>query len=373
MKILVLNYEYPPIGGGAAPICRDLCELFARRGHEVDVVTMAFGDLPRHETRNGVAITRSWALRKKQGTCETHEMVSYVLSALPGIIKRLRRGGYDIIHGHFIVPTGLLAMVSTRFARVPYVLTAHGSDVPGHNPDRFTFEHRFLPPLLRGIMRRAAATTIPSEYLASLVRQQLGDVELHHIPNGIGTERFIPGHKEHRLLMCGRFLPLKGFQHVLQALEGVKTDYEVHLLGDGPARKELETLATRVSAPVTFHGWVSHDSPMLKELFETSSIFCLPSARENASVALLEAMLAGMAVVTSDAAGCPETIGNAGVVVPVGDVAELRKTLNRLMNDDEACADLGRKARQRVEDVFDLEKIGDRYLELFEKVIAKSR
>lgn len=373
MKILVLNYEYPPIGGGAAPICRDLCELFARRGHEVDVVTMAFGDLPRRETRNGVAITRARALRKKQGTCETHEMLSYVLSALPGVIRRLRRDGYDIIHCHFIVPTGLLAVLSTRFARVPYVLTAHGSDVPGHNPDRFTFEHRFLPPLLRGIVKRAAATTSPSKYLASLIRRQLGEVTLHHIPNGIRTDRFVPGRKERRLLMCGRFLPLKGFQHVLQALEGFETDYEVHLVGEGPAREELEALATRISAPVTFHGWVSHDSPILQELFETSSIFCLPSARENASVALLEAMLAGMAIVTSDAAGCPETIGDAGVVVPAGDVCELRKVLNRLMNDDGACADLGRKARQRVEEVFDLEKIGDRYLELFEDVISAER
>ena len=61
-------------------MCRQLCEIFARRGHEVDVVTMGFRGLPRHEELNGVRITRVPALRKHQATCETHEMLSYVMS-----------------------------------------------------------------------------------------------------------------------------------------------------------------------------------------------------------------------------------------------------------------------------------------------------
>jgi glycosyltransferase involved in cell wall biosynthesis len=372
MRILVLNYEYPPIGGGAGPVCRDLSELFVRRGHEVDVVTMACGELPRKEVQNGVVITRVPALRKRQELCATHEMLSYVVAALPGVIQRLRKGGYDIVHCHFIVPTGLLAMLGTRFARVPYVLTAHGSDVAGYNPDRFTFEHRFLPPLVRGIVKRAAMLTAPSRYLAALIREHLGQVELRQIPNGIAIDKFQPKRKRRSLLMCGRLLPRKGFQHVLQALEGMETNYEIHLVGDGPMRQELEALAKPVAAPVTFHGWVSHDSPALKELYETSSIFCLPSSRENASIALLEAMLSGMAVITSDAAGCPETIGDAGVVVSAEGVEELRASLARLMNDDAACAELGQKARKRVEEVFDLERIGDRYLQLLEEVVSDS-
>jgi glycosyltransferase involved in cell wall biosynthesis len=119
-------------------------------------------------------------------------------------------------------------------------------------------------------------------------------------------------------------------------------------------------------ATVQAHGWLEHDSALLKELYETSSIFCLPSESENASISLLEAMLAGMAVVTSNVTGCPETVGDTGFVVPPNDPESLRRILRRLLASDGLCLDQGRSARQRVMDLFDREKIGDLYLDRLE-------
>ncbi len=163
--------------------------------------------------------------------------------------------------------------------------------------------------------------------------------------------------------MTGRLLPRKGFQYVLQAADGIEADFEIHLAGDGPMRAELEALADRIDKRVVFHGWLDHGSAQLRQLYESSAVFCLPSEVENASISLLEAMLAGMAVVTSDATGCPETIGEAGLVVPPRDVTALRDTLTALWGDEDRRETLSREARARVLEHFDQEQLGDAILE----------
>ena len=329
---------------------------------------MGYHGLPGREDHNGVNVTRVPALRKKQATCETSEMLSYVISALPRVIWRLWHNKYDIVHLHFVIPTGLLAWLATRFCRVPYVITAHGSDIPGYNPDRFKKEHHMTTPLLRTIMRNAAGLTSPSQYLRGLMIEKCGDFDVEHIPNGIDVQRFKSTEKQRRILMTGRLLPRKGFQHVLRALQDIDTDYEVHIAGDGPTREELEKLAKGVKTKVLFHGWLENDSPMLKELYETSAIFCLPSERENGSISLLEAMLSGMAVITSNVTGCPETVGDTGLVVPPDDPQSIRQALNILLGSDELCNEYGEKARRRVLELYDWEIIGDSYIQMFENI-----
>lgn len=373
MNILVLNYEYPPLGGGAGPVCRQLSEAYVCRGHTVEVVTMAYGNLPRQETLNGVHISRVPALRKRMETCETPEMLSYVFSAFPRVVGRLRRGDIDVIHCHFLIPTGLLAWAATRIVRVPYIVTAHGSDVPGFNPDRFKSEHRVTGPLLRTIAGEAHAVVTPSLYLQDLARQSIRTGRYRHIPNGIGAESLNDGPKRKRLLMAGRLLPRKGFQHVLRALEDVESDFEIHIAGDGPLRSEMEEAAKRLRMKVVFHGWVDHGSAALRELYESASIFCLPSERENASIALLEAMLAGAAVVTSNDTGCAETIGDAGFTVTPGDLAGLREALVPLLQSESLCAEWGTRARQRVLDRYTWTAITASYLDLLNEAATTRR
>ena len=256
MKILVLNFEYPPLGGGGGPVCKQLSELFARRGHDVEVITMGFKGLPKREDHNGLRITRVPAMRKHQATCETYEMLSYVISAFPGVVSRLSKNDYDIIHVHFVIPTGLLAFLAARFSNVPIVITAHGSDIPGYNPDRFGFLHKFTRPLLRLILNNAAGIISPSVYLKELITERCGEYAIEQIPNGIDVSRFNIGTKQKRILMAGRILRRKGFQHVLTALRSIDTDFEVHVAGDGPFLDDLKKIAGTLSQEVTFHGWL---------------------------------------------------------------------------------------------------------------------
>ena len=145
MRIMMLNYEYPPIGGGASPVTRSLSEHLAAAGHEVDVVMMGYRKLPFLESFGRLRVFRGPALRRSPVRAVTVEMLSYLAAALP-VALGLSRQRYNLIHAHFLVPTGLLALALGRARHLPTVITAHGSDVPGYNPDRFTRGHRLLGP-----------------------------------------------------------------------------------------------------------------------------------------------------------------------------------------------------------------------------------
>ena len=82
MNILVLNYEYPPLGGGAAPVSRDISEHLVQGGNQVTVVTMAYKNLPHYELQNGVEIHRVKCLRSKQFSCMPWEQLTYIISAI---------------------------------------------------------------------------------------------------------------------------------------------------------------------------------------------------------------------------------------------------------------------------------------------------
>jgi glycosyltransferase involved in cell wall biosynthesis len=365
MKILTLNYEFPPLGGGAGAVTRDLGSQLVAMGHEVDVVSMRYKGLAKEETVGGVRVFRVPAWRRKRATCNMPEMFTYLVGARGFLLKLTKRVAYDIVHCHFAIPTGPLATMLLRRRGLPYVLTCHGSDIPMYNADRFTLAHRITRPFIRRIMRKAAAVVSPSNFLKGLIDREVGEYGARVIPNGIDVSTFEPGEKKKLLLMTGRLLPRKGFQHVLQAIEGIETDFEVHIAGDGPMMGELQAIAARLKTKVVFHGWLHNGSDELRQLYREASVYCLPSAKENASIALLEGMLCGAAVLTTNVSGCPETVGDCGALVDPGDVGGIRKVLTAWFADREATAELGRRARQRVLDTYDWRTVAASYAEAF--------
>ena len=82
LRILMLNLEYPPLGGGAAPVTRGLARALVSRGHAVDVVTMGYRGLPREETEDGVRIFRVPGIRSRLELSHVHELATYVWSGL---------------------------------------------------------------------------------------------------------------------------------------------------------------------------------------------------------------------------------------------------------------------------------------------------
>lgn len=364
MRILMTSYEYPPIGGGGAAVVAGLSRQLVASGHEVDLVTMNFQDHPRHEVVDGVRIHRVPCLRKAKHNCTAPEAFSYVAGAMPVINRLVSSTRIDVTHSHFILPDGLLAWQIKRYTRLPYVITAHGTDVPGYNQHRLRAAHHLLRPVWKAVVEGASRIVCPSEVLEQLVLAQRPSAgKTLVIPNGLAVGEYTPRRQGSRILVVTRMLERKGVQYVLESLAQSPVEPEVHIVGDGPFLPELRRQAEALRSPAKFWGWLDNRSPQLRELYESAGIFVFPSENENFPVVLLEAMAAGLAIITTAGTGCAEVVGDAGLLVPVRDPGAISQALKRLVNDPELRQSLGAAARRRIEENFTWSAVARRYVE----------
>ena len=373
MNILMLNYEFPPVGGGGATVSAQMAQELVCLGHTVDVITMHYGQLPREETVNGVRILRTWARRKKKDVCHTSEMATYLLGAYGPALKLTRQKKYDIIHAHFIIPTSPLAWQLRRRTGIPYIVTCHGSDVPGYNPDRFGLTHRLLMPVWKPLVKAANGLISPSGSLRDLIHTHCPSVPIELIPNGFDSLLFQSDRpRKPSILMCSRLLPRKGFQYVLEAVKDLKLDWTIHIVGEGPYLDTLKERALACRPEVIFHGWLDRNESALRNLYETSSIFVFPSESENFPTVLLEAMAAGMAILTSTAGGCPEVVGDAALLTEPKNPQAIREALLRLIKSNTLRQQLSLAGRRRLEQ-FSWANIARRHIQAYEQVIEKTK
>ena len=298
MRILILNYEFTPLGGGASPVSYELAKGYVKLGHKVTVITMGFKGLLPEEVVDGIKVYRVKCLRSKKEMCSPHEMLSYVLSAKRFLKRHMEEHTYDINHTHFIIPTGVVSLWLKKRYGLPYIVTSHGSDVLGYNK-RFRFLYPLMVGRWRRIIKEAKVVVTPSKFLMEKIMEKaIGKFAV--IPNGIDGTKFKPMKKEKRILIVARLFPNKGVQDILEALHGVDlSGWKVDIVGDGPYRAVLEEKAKGLSN-VTFHGWVDHSSRKMKELYGHASIFISASYFESFGMTVLEAMSAGCYPIVSD-------------------------------------------------------------------------
>jgi len=371
LNILQLSYEYPPIGGGGSRVAYGLSRELASRGHDVHVVTMRYGDAPRRETADGVTVHRVPCIRRSKFHCSVPEAALYVARSRPVLAELTDRVRFDVIHAHFLLPGGINARWVARRTGRPYVLTAHGSDVPGYNPHRLRLAHLATAPLWHRVTGDAARIVCPSRSIESLVLARNPELPTCVVPYGFEPGRYrLDRPREARILAVSRLLRRKGVQDLLAAVADTALPFEVHVVGDGPYLETLQRQARGSATPVVFHGWLDNRSPELTSLYETSEIFALPSEAENFPVSLMEAMAAGLAVVTSRGTGCAEVVGDAGLLVTPGRPDELREVLQRLAASPAEVEALGRRARQRLERELSWASIADRHEALYRNGLA---
>lgn len=367
MNILILSIEYPPLGGGASPMIHEISKQYVALGHQVTTITMACQGLPAKEIMDGVAIHRVNSWRRHKHISYVHEHLAFLWSAKNFLKKYLQQHRFDVCHTHFLVPTGILARWVTRKYNIPYIITSQGSDVPGYNPDRFNFLHRFTPPLIRSILDESLCIVAPSKYLQSLIVKVSPALKekVIQIPSGIDTDFYTPGEKKNIILSTGRLLPRKGFQYLIEAVADEHLPFELHICGDGPMLNELKAMAKDSQTPVVFHGWLDNKSVAYRKLLSEATIYSLVSAKENASTSLMEALSAGCAVITSDISGCPETVGEAGICVPPADTPLLKVSIKKLIDDHVYRESLMKAGRARAIREFSWPAIAQAYIDLF--------
>lgn len=371
MRILVLNYEFPPVGGGGGRVAEDVCRFLAKRGHTIRVQTAYIKGLPKIEERDGYTIYRSFSFRQRADTCTVWEMGAFVIMNLLPSMRHTLIWKPDVIHVHFAVPTGVISWLINRITGIPYVLTVHLGDVPGGVPEQTDHLFRIIKPLTVPIWRYAAAVTAVSDYIRRLALQSY-DVSIETIHNGVDLSQCkqSPSNPHHpkRLVFAGRFNPQKNLFFLVDILERVSAlDWHMDMLGDGPlmdaikSKIEQANLADRIH----LHGWV--DPATVEMIMSQSDILFLPSLSEGMPVVGARALGHGLAILGSNIGGITDVVQNKlnGYLCPVNDTAAFEKALRNMLTSDERLKAMKQESRSMAPE-FDLQNIARRYEQIFE-------
>lgn len=386
MRILVISYEYPPVGGGGSDACLHIARELAARGHVVRILTAHCPGLPFHEKAHGFEVRRIRSFRKQAGGCTIPEMFGFVSLACLHSIGECRRFRPDLIHVHHAVPDGPAGLFLQSLFRIPYVVSTHGGDIPGHIPDLVRVFRR-IHFVCRRIWRRAGANVVVGNHLLGLARKAYPDARLIVIPNGVDTDvyRPLPGYAierprdgEVRILYAGRFHPEKNIPALIRAMAHVQSQTEqpfrLILFGSGKEEAALKRLAEEngLAERVDFPGWVSRED--IIAAFQRGHLFVLPSLAEGMPISCIQAMACGLPVVASDLPGIRMEVvpGETGLLVPPGESGLLAEAILCLMQQPELRKQMGAAGRKRCEDMFGWHTIGDQYEKLFLQVLGRN-
>jgi len=323
LKILILNYEHPPIGGGGGRLAAKVGAGLVRRGHLVRVLTAGMSHLPKESVEEGMEVRRLRAFRRKEDTCSVPEMAAWVLAAIPAVLGEIRRWKPDVIHAHFAVPTGAVAWIAHQLTGVPYVLTAHLGDVPGGVPEQTGDLFRWIGPFTVPIWKGAAEVTAVSSFVAGLAEKAYG---LHPevILNGLTlpSSPVLESRDPVRLLMVGRMSVQKNPLTAVRAFGLLKEiPWQCVIIGDGPllaeARSEAEKLG--IAERIEFRGWAT--ATEVSEAMKRSEILLMPSLSEGLPMVAIEALAYGLAIVGSRIGGLAD-VAEEGVNARLFDLSE---------------------------------------------------
>ena len=275
----------------------------------------------------------------------------------------------DVVLAHF-GPNGLRALELRRlgFVRAPIATVFHGHDLSS-----WTRRHG------RDAYRRLFEGTELMLPVSDRLRDRLVDlgcpspkVRVHRVGVSISDAAARPRvvDAEPNVLSVGRLVEKKGFQYGLRAFahaRGELAGLHYHIVGDGPLRGQLETLARElgVRAHVTFHGQLTRER--VEELRRSAGVVLVPSVtaasgdQEGIPVVLMEAMSSGVPVVATRHSAIPELLidRETGLLAAERDVVGLAEAVVRLMREPLLAEQLGRAARVRVATLHDLERLND--------------
>jgi glycosyltransferase involved in cell wall biosynthesis len=375
VRIVQVSPFFYPHTGGVESHVRTLSREFARRGHEVTVITSRFDrSLPTEERFEGYRILRSRSLGPILNT-----PIDY------GTRAKIRRQEGDIFHLHY--PPPLTSFFATRGLvgrRVPACLTYHCDlDLPGVT-GRITaraYQRIFLPPTLRRVDQIIVHTRSYGSTSASLRGR-----ELAVIPSVVDLERFRPGldpgalrtkldlEGKRVVVFTGRLVAHKGVDVLLDALALLPKDVVLLLIGAGPRLPGLRSRARRLDLEdrVRFCPNVSDvDLPLYLAL---GHVFVFPSENrlEGFGLAVAEAMAAGLPVVTADMPGVREVIepGVEGLLAEPLLADDVAEKVRRLLDDPDLARRMGAAGRLRAEQRYGLATVAGQLLKLYADLIA---
>jgi glycosyltransferase involved in cell wall biosynthesis len=380
MRILVLNYEYPPLGGGAAVATAALAQGLAAHGVSVDVVTSGLPGTAERRTSvrqeaSGLTLYRVQSRRTGVHEAGMLGAASYLVSALPVVRRLLHAHRYDAVHIFFSLPTGaLLPFLNVRGA--PVIVSLRGSDVPGYDPHNLAVQrvHRILAPLTRWIWRRADRVVAVCQSLGELSALTCPDLRYSVVPNGVDLTLFRPAaprpaRAKLRCLAVARLVERKGLGDLIRAFAMLERGrFELEIVGRGPDEAMLAAMSRSlgIAEEVRFSGCL--DRAAVAERYRDADLFTLPSTAEAFGNVFAEALASGLPIVGSAIGGIPDLVehGRNGLLVPSHDPAALARAIRYLADDPQLRSEMSYLNRSKAETTLQWSNVTARYLSIYQ-------
>lgn len=371
LNLLMLNYEFPPIGGGAANAHLSILKQYAQNPDlKIDVLTSApKRGFYKNQFSENITIYKVGINKKDLHHWRKIEVIEWLIKARHHYRHLLENNNYNLVHAFFGFPTGWLCYRSAD--ELPYIISLRGSDVPGQHA-RLQLDYKILSPVFRGIWESADAIVANSHGLKNRALKFLPSVLIEVIPNGVDLNLFTPAENKPRdtklkLLTVGRLSVTKRLELLIDAVRILRdTNYNVHLtvVGGGPLQNRLKTLVAveKLEACVEFTGRIEQEN--LPSIYRQNDIFVSATLQEGMSNAMLEAMACGLPIVTTACEGIEELIADNGIVVGQPNAQAIADAVKLIADDESLYNKMCAQARSRAEQ-FNWKIVADQYLQLY--------
>jgi glycosyltransferase involved in cell wall biosynthesis len=376
VRILVLNFEYPPVGGGGGRVSAFLAQALERRGHQLLILTTGIRGTRGREVETGVEVVRLRTGRRSASRASFLSMLSYVVAAGVKGMLLVRTWKPDVLHAHFAVPTGAAAWLVSRLTGIRYVLTVHLGDVPGGVPEKTSSWFRWVGRLTPPIWRRAAAVVAVSEHTRDLARRRY-DVPIRVVPNGVPLDgrprQAAPVASPPVIAFVGRFQRQKDPLFAVELLAEIgDAPWQAVLVGDGPLRPAVEERIRQagLSGRVRLTGWLEPEAAD-REL-AAADILLMPSHAEGLPVVGVQALVHGVAIVGSRVGGLSELIvdGVNGYGLTPGDRHGFVRAMRSCLENRTLLAGL-KAGSYSMASAFDVAKVAETYEAILAGAVRK--
>lgn len=372
MRIGIVCY---PTFGGSGVVATELGKALAGKGHEIHFITY---DQP---ARLGSFRANIFYHEVRVSDYPLFDYPPYELVLASKMVEVAKSNALDLIHVHYAIPHASAAVLartilSQEGIHLPIVTTLHGTDITllGKDPS-------FEPVIAHAINSSDAVTTVSQSLRVDTFKLFGIHRDIDVVPNffcpshfqGEADEEFrksIAPNGEPILTHISNFRPVKRVEDVIRAFGQVRNSMEAKLLmvGDGPDRGGAEAICKELGLceDITFLGKVKN--PV--EALLVSHLFMLPSASESFGLAALEAMAAGVPVLSSNTGGLPEVNrhGVSGMMCDVGDWEEMGNQAVYILSDPNRFQRFKAQALEQARS-FELDEILPQYESLYASVL----
>ncbi|HEY9723267.1 MAG TPA: glycosyltransferase family 4 protein [Oscillatoriaceae cyanobacterium] len=393
MRILMLSWEYPPrIVGGIARHVEELSIALVKQGHEVHVVTADHPGTQEHEVVDGVHVHRV-----KNVEFQTPDFLSWVLQLNLGMVgyalEQHRKTPFDLVHAHdWLVAHAGVAL--KKGEGLPLLATIHATEIGRNKGQLWSDLSRYINQMEWWLCFEAWRVIVCSQYMWREVTQhfQVPADKIDIIPNGTSIAKFdqkmsdqdrrafrrhFAADNQKLVFFVGRMVPEKGAQVLLEAVPKVLAEYpdaRFVVVGKGGFLPELKGRAHElgVSPYVNFTGFIS-DEDLLK-LYQVIDVAVFPSLYEPFGIVALEGMAAQVPTIVADTGGLGEIVEHtkSGITTYAGNPDSLAWGILEVLKHPDYAKNLAKAGRERVENVFNWERIAKTTSDVFARVFKES-